>query len=242
MRRPIHRGAALALLLVVVVAGMAVPVTAATGDAEVTVSPTTQRVAPGGTATYAVTVHDIDDGVGSYDINVSLANTSTATITDVEDEIGGTARTEVSPRSARIVAAGGDTVDSGENVVLATVTVVGERPGRAALSVTADSLGDERGTEQYRITGTDGATLEVVDTAPPIGDGDAPPADPNGDGVLEDTNGDGEVTPGDATVLYDAIQRGDPAVVASPGTYDFDGDGQISYADARALFGQALDG
>jgi len=62
------------------------------------------------------------------------------------------------------------------------------------------------------------------------------PIDPDGDGVYEDVNGDGDVTPGDATVLFEAVFGNDAAVTDNPDAFDFNGDGSATAGDATVLF------
>jgi hypothetical protein len=71
------------------------------------------------------------------------------------------------------------------------------------------------------------------------GDG-APATDPDDDGRYEDVNGDGAVTPGDATVLFNAVFDGNAAVRDNPALFDFNGDGSITPGDATVLFEEAF--
>lgn len=77
-------------------------------------------------------------------------------------------------------------------------------------------------------------------SGPPPVVGDARPGDPDGDGLYEDVNGDGDATPGDATVLFDAIFDGDAAVTGNVGAFDFSGDGRLVPGDATVLFGEVF--
>jgi uncharacterized cupredoxin-like copper-binding protein len=172
--------AALVVLSALAVAAPATAATAATDDAELSLAPAAGQVATGESVTYGV-VADVDDGVGSYGLDVAVEDPGTATITNVSSEIGGTARTRVDGGHARIAAVGGDAVDDGSGVLVATVTVRAEATGSTGLSLEPASLADEGG-DRYRVTGADGATLDVTETAPTIGASDAPAGDPDGDG------------------------------------------------------------
>jgi len=77
-------------------------------------------------------------------------------------------------------------------------------------------------------------------TGPEVVDG-SPAQDLDGDGLYEDVNGDGGAVAGDATVLINAIKRGDPAVMNNVEKFDFNGDGKITEADAEALFNMIME-
>ncbi|MFB6192318.1 MAG: hypothetical protein ABEI11_03235 [Haloarculaceae archaeon] len=87
-----------------------------------------------------------------------------------------------------------------------------------------------------------GDTGDTNDTSgpPPLEGRSSAPSDPDDDGLYEDVNGDGDVTPGDATVLFDAIFDGDPAVTDNVGAFDFSGDDSLAPGDATVLFGEAF--
>ncbi|MFB6192290.1 MAG: PQQ-binding-like beta-propeller repeat protein [Haloarculaceae archaeon] len=67
------------------------------------------------------------------------------------------------------------------------------------------------------------------------GDGN-PATDPDGDGLYEDVNGDGNVTPGDASMLFNRVFESDPAVTENVPLFDFSGDGSLTPGDAAVLF------
>jgi hypothetical protein len=71
---------------------------------------------------------------------------------------------------------------------------------------------------------------------PDVGGTGVPARDHDGDGLYEDVNGDGDATPGDATVLFDAIFEGDPAVTGNAASFDFNADGSLTPGDATVLF------
>jgi hypothetical protein len=48
------------------------------------------------------------------------------------------------------------------------------------------------------------------------------------------------VTPGDATVLFDAVFAGDPAVTEHAAAFDFSGDGSLAPGDATVLFDETF--
>jgi len=71
------------------------------------------------------------------------------------------------------------------------------------------------------------------------GDGN-PATDPDGDGHYEDVNGDGDATPGDATVLFNAVFEDDPAATTNVALFDFNDDGSLAPGDATVLFDETF--
>jgi hypothetical protein len=142
-----------------------------TGDKQTTVSlePAEQTGAVGATTTYDVVVDSAAGGVGAGEVAVTVDDTSLATISDVTvlNVNGGIdVDATVTDSSAQFDYFGADTADTG-SVTIATVTVEGAGDGTASLSIdpTGDNsevlLFDEDGVP-YDVTGTDGATLEVL--------------------------------------------------------------------------------
>lgn len=75
-------------------------------------------------------------------------------------------------------------------------------------------------------------------TAPVVGE--AAPTDPDGDGRYEDVTGDGVATPGDATVLFNAVFDRNPVLRDNAALFDFTGDGQVTAGDATVLFAETF--
>ncbi|MFB6192498.1 MAG: S8 family serine peptidase [Haloarculaceae archaeon] len=208
----------------------------------VRLEPATRSVRIDGTTTFDVQVTDVDGGVGSYELVVETDDAATARIVAAENRIGGTERVEPAEdgASVRVGAFAGDTNDTG-TVTVATVTVAGVEPGTAGLSVAVESVADEAG-EGYALTpATDLASVAVREEprAPEVIDG-TPANDFDGDGVYEDVNGDNDVTPGDATVLFNAVFEGNAAVRNNPEKFDANGDGEVTPGDANVLFARAF--
>lgn len=156
------RGLALAALMVVsVFAGAFVVPAAAAGTTDVTLDPVDESISVGGTHTYEVVVENAQNGVGSYGMDVSLADGSVATITSVTAE--GTTNDEnriaADGDSARIAAVEADTEDTGR-VVVATITVEGDADGTTTLELSNVELGDESEND-YTIGEVTDATLDV---------------------------------------------------------------------------------
>ncbi|MFB6192107.1 MAG: plastocyanin/azurin family copper-binding protein [Haloarculaceae archaeon] len=94
--------------------------------------------------------------------------------------------------------------------------------------------------DPHRSLGMTGS-FTVAEAPPPDVTGDGNRAlDPDGDGRYEDVNGDGDATPGDATVLFDNVFEGDPAVTEHVSLFDFNGDGELAAGDATVLFDEVF--
>ena len=77
-------------------------------------------------------------------------------------------RSNVAAEQATLAATGLDTLDSGP-VTVATVTVVTDDPGYAALSLSVTALGDEEG-RSYTVSETEGRVLAVREETTPTPD------------------------------------------------------------------------
>ena len=198
----------------------------------VSLSPSEELVAVNGSTTFDVVVEDADGGVGAYSLSVSLANGSTASLTDVSVDEDALADVQVAAdgTSASVDTALLDTAQNG-SVVVATVTVAGDEAGASDLDLDVESLGTEAGAA-YDVTATTGATLSVSELV--VGPSEQPAQDPDGDGTYEDVNGDGVVDELDVQVLFGA--RDGQVVQNSPAAFDFNGDGTFDILDVQALY------
>ncbi|MFC6943261.1 CARDB domain-containing protein [Salinirubellus sp. GCM10025818] len=142
------------------------PVTPPADETTVSLEPADQQTAVGVTTTYDVVVDNAAGGVGAGEVAVTVDDTSVATITDLEVLNDANVDALITDSTAEFDYFGADTADSGP-VTIATVTVEGAGEGTASLSIgPADGnsevlLFDEGGTG-YDVTGTNGATLEVL--------------------------------------------------------------------------------
>ncbi|MFB6191852.1 MAG: dockerin type I domain-containing protein [Haloarculaceae archaeon] len=198
--------------------------------------PTSRSVAPGESVTYEIAIGDVADGVGGYDVAVSVADPSTATITDARNEIGGTGQVEIADdgSSARIGAFAGDTADTGSAVTIATVTVTGENAGETTLSIEPTSVSGESGVDRYRIGDTSDATVTVgTPSACPAVDG-VTTTDPDGDGLCEDFNGNGRLDFDDVNRFFENVS--DSEVETNVAAFDFNGNDRIDFDDVNTLF------
>lgn len=180
-----HARQALAAMTVVAVAlGVAVAGTAvvgAQGDGPV-VGVADATVDPGETTTVAITLDSAPNGVSGYSVNVSVADTSVTTVTNVSigeqfDSLGGSSGVTEDGSTAYLSAADlSENVQSGASeVTLATVTVQGESAGSTALEPTVESMDNddgssvdpavEAGTVTVGDTGESGDATEASDTA-----------------------------------------------------------------------------
>ncbi|MFB6192002.1 MAG: dockerin type I domain-containing protein [Haloarculaceae archaeon] len=197
-------------------------------------------VEPNGSITYQLTgvIPSAEtDGVGAYELVVAVDDPATARITGASDAINGSAEVDLAEdgSSVRIAAFGGDAGTGDLRVVLASVTVTGVSPGNATLTVEPTSVSDETGANRYTVD-TRGTTLTVREPVPTVGASSNPATDPDRDGLYEDVNGDGEATPGDATVLFNAVFSRDPAVLDNVELFDFTDDDEVTPGDATVLF------
>jgi surface glycoprotein (TIGR04207 family) len=164
------RAITLAALMVLSVVSFAAPAAAA-GNTTVSLQPGSQSVSATQTATYNVTVDTVDNGVSAYSFNVSINDTSVGEITDVSlvgpTQIDGTLNNITYADDNSSVMAyttlDGDVLSDG---TIATVTVSGVNPGNASLSLEVNQLADAGDpTNDYTVTGTNGADLQVTESA-----------------------------------------------------------------------------
>jgi hypothetical protein len=192
-----------------------------TGDLETTVSldPVSEQAGVGVSTTYDVVVDDADGGVGAAEIRVAVDDTSVATVTGASVAGGNTDEIQVASDGSfvDIEYFGADTADTGP-VTVATVTLQGASAGTASLSVEAaegndDVLVFDEGGDGYDVTGTNGATLEVL----PVN-------------FLVDSTSAPEKTAVGSTVTVTATVSSDGAVESTQPVellFDVDGDGTM---------------
>jgi PKD repeat protein len=175
-----------------------------TGDSTtVSLRPGLERVTTTENATFDVRVDTVDNGVSAYSFNVSINDTSVGEITDVSlvgpTQIDGTFNNiTYADDNSSVMAyttSDGDVLSDG---TIATVTVSGVNPGNASLSLEVNQLADQDGND-YTISGTNGATLEVVET--------------NNPGTQYDVDGDDEIDTSELrTAIDDWAQGADNAL------------------------------
>lgn len=137
-----------------------------TNETHVTLDPVSTELGPGGTTTYDVVLTNADGGVGTFDkINVTINDTSVATIDSASTPISvASATVESDARASFVATFGGDTANSGD-VRLGSVTVSAAGVGSTDLNVSlAGDIYKESG-RIYEIDAIQDGTLTV--TRPP---------------------------------------------------------------------------
>ncbi|WP_226021757.1 cellulase family glycosylhydrolase [Halomicrobium salinisoli] len=192
----------------------------------------------GGETTATVSLAEAPDGLSGFDLTVSVADTSVATIQsastgDAVSAVGD--EPQPSSDGSSVTLSGADlseSVESGAtNVVLATVTLAGREAGQTEVTVDVGSLQNNAGSEVPVETGR--APLSVADMQAIL---DEMPTDPDGDGLYEDLNGNGEVDYQDVVTYFNNMDE--PAMTNNVAAYDYNGNGEIDFADLVELFGQ----
>ena len=158
------RAVTLAALMVFSVFAVAVPASAQSGaSSDVSITPSSQSVAPGSTVTYDIVVDNAPDGVDSYDYTVTTSDANNASITDFSFA-GSPAQTSenyASDNSSLDVVGGLVGISGGSDVVIGTVTVEGDSAGDTAdLDVSVNQLVDGNNAN-IQVTGTNGADVSV---------------------------------------------------------------------------------
>ena len=205
------------------------------GDGKtVSLSPATMTLPPEGSVTAGVVVQNISDGVGAYNFELSVNDTSVATIESV-DLAGNpdvqTVSVDEDGSSASVEAALAGTADDGD-VTISSVTFSTHSRGDVAVDLVVNALGNEGG-ESYEVSTVEDGTIRVEDTAPVV-IGNSPATDPDGDGLYEDINGDGSFNIVDVQALF--ANRGSDAIQNNPSLFDFNRDGTVNVVDVQALF------
>ncbi|HEY5597019.1 MAG TPA: hypothetical protein VIL47_07115 [Candidatus Bipolaricaulota bacterium] len=126
----------------------------------------------------------------------------------------------------------GDAIRPGASgLVLARIQVKGIAPGVVEVGIIVELFTDDDG--QPITPSLMPGRIEFFQGPAALEPGLNPPKDLDGDGKFEDVNGDGAFDAQDSVVL--AFNLDNPAVLGGVPFFDFDGDGQITFADAIAL-------
>jgi hypothetical protein len=157
MRRTSYRTLVVGVFVCAVVgSGLA----SAAGATTVELSPGDRLVETGETTTVAIEVGTVDNGVGSFDLAVGVANGTVADVASVA--VSGSPRFvdreyDADDDEVRVVASGMDTSDSG-TVDVVSVTLEKDADGTTDVTLSVSALGDESG-DDYDVTDTGGATI-----------------------------------------------------------------------------------
>lgn len=177
------------LLAVVVVAVAAAPGAVATEHS--TLSVADASTAEGDTATVAVTLSAVPNGLSGFDVTVNLENSSSATFTDahVNDAFQMEA-TEVADAEVRLKALdNADAIGPGDGPVkLGTVTVRADSAAGTELSIAVDDLDDHDGDAIDPATSA--GQLSVDGESGDGSDSGGSDSDPGGSGPGDDSAGD----------------------------------------------------
>jgi hypothetical protein len=209
-------------------------VTAVSQATAVTIRPENKTVPEGGTATVDVVVPDADAGVGSYEFNVSIADSSISTIEKVSlvgaDQTDDLTQVEISDEgaAASITTADGD-ID-GERI--ATLRLRGHAVDSTSLTIESATVGDDTATS-YQISLIGSADIRVKSPPQSVVSDSNPPTDTDGDGTFEDVNGDGDFTIVDVNAILQ--NRNANQVTDYPEYFDYNNDGEFTIVDVNAL-------
>ncbi|WP_225332728.1 cohesin domain-containing protein [Halomicrobium urmianum] len=129
-------------------------------------------VDPGETSAVAVTLDSAPKGVAGFDVNVSVADPSVATVTNVSlgepfDSPGGSSGvTSDGSTAVLLVADLGESVQSdASDVTFATVTVRGEADGSTAIEATVDGVDNDDGGDVEPAVENGSVTVGDVQTS-----------------------------------------------------------------------------
>lgn len=205
------------------------------------ISPDNKEVPINGTSTVDVVINNADNGIGAYEMELSVANADVVEISDMEltnDPLIEDVVINNQNSSVMVEVAMGENVHEPGNVTVATVTLEGVNDGSTELDFDSVNVADADDT-QYTITDTDGSSLTATETRGPTEPivGEDPPQDLDGDGLYEDVDGDGEMSIFDVQALYNNLDN--DIIQQHPEAFNFAGDddpGDVTIFDVQALF------
>jgi hypothetical protein len=221
-------------------------VTSSGGDAggvDVSLEPSSRTISPGSSTTYDVVVSGASGGISLFNFSVFFPSDTYDITTASLTESGAGSSITLSSDSSRIeVLSFGQNINTppGTQVTIATVQVRGDTTGSASLEVEMSELGDFN-NDDYSISSTTGATLNVEEGAgpPPIGNNENAPTDPDGDGFYEDLDGRGGFDIFDVQALFVNIDA--PDIDGNPAAFNFDESANpqgVDIFDVQALFNE----
>jgi len=175
-------------------------------------------------------------GLQKYDVVLSVSDSSVVQIKGAKSGL-------IDPRFFQVVTQSSDSIEfraadfrdqiqpGAEEVILATIILIGVNRGEAALEIEVKVMTDDEGNPIEPLVQS--GEVEILISLPPIGDSSNPPHDLDGDGLYEDINGDGALTFADPVVL--AFNLDSEVIQQNPALFDFDDDGDVDFDDAAAL-------
>lgn len=179
------------------------------------------------------------EGLSDVDLDLALAETAPATITEVdlaENVTGETVSIGPDNASLDLAATMDPPADTTDQFVVGTAWLALDTNDTTTLQYESGTVHDLDG-DGYAIEDLESAEL-VIGPAPPAIH-DELPQDLTGDGTYEDVTGDGEVTVFDVQALWAAIE--DEQVQENASAFDFAGDDptEVTIFDIQALFSLA---
>jgi len=221
-----------------------------TDETTVSLNPNEQTVTAGDNVTHEIVVTDLDNGLSSYNVTVTLPDTESATITGASVERESGFGDEVISEDGSSVdlerALGDDTYEATDEIVLGEVTIdIAEDAGSGPVEDAAetvevtfeDTLLGDLDNEAYDST-TEPATLEVVTElpAPDLTGNGQPATDTTGDGKLNDLDGSGEFSINDVQIFFENLDS--EAIQENQEQFDFAEDDSVGIGDVQVLFEQ----
>ncbi|MFC6873724.1 hypothetical protein [Halobellus marinus] len=208
--------AVVCLLTLAVLFASTVGGAAAAGTTDIGVVADRDALAPGEATTVEVVVVDADGGVGALNATVSLSNPDVASVESVTLH-GNPDLKRITDRAdgVGLSAVLADTEDVG-HVIVATVVLRGEEPGRTSVDVDLSVLGDEDGTA-YSVGTVDRPTIAVNDVSESSSDDRTAPRPTDGE-----TSGDNTVGPAHGNDDSDDADSGDIGHTESDDSGDAD--------------------
>lgn len=175
-------------------------------------------------------------GLERYDVRASLSPPGVARVVGVQSVGLGENFIQVISQTDDDIRFRGADLDNrisagAEQIVLAQLQIEGIIPGLVQVSLDFE-LFTADGSQPENPNAVSGV-IEFFQGPTPLEDGLSAPKDLDGDGLFEDVNGDGVFNEADALLL--AFHIDSPNVTNNIQFFDFNGDGQITFADAARL-------
>ncbi|AFK19814.1 UDP-sugar hydrolase / 5'-nucleotidase [Haloferax mediterranei ATCC 33500] len=184
---------------------------------------------------FEITASDVEQGIGAYEMTVTVGDAEVARITDVSfASEPGFSEVHISENgtSADIAVAGAEASASDEQV-LATVSVEGVTLNESTtLELTPTAGPYAQNGSSYGVSEIDNRQV-TVEPGDVTGNGQKM-ADPDGDGTFEDINGDGSVDIIDAQALF--VNRESDTMQSNVDAFDLNDDGKVNVGDVQRLF------
>ena len=147
-----------------------VPADTQNGGVNASLTPRDTSVAPDENVTYNIVITGPDSGLSSYDLRVSVANDTVASIVSAEATRSSGFGTETITDNGSAVqferALGDDTFAAADQITLGTITVSAETIGNTSLSVASDSTLTDLNNSAYSIESAPASQLSVAEEVP----------------------------------------------------------------------------